>query len=135
MKTKLTWPADNKKLRDFIEFLKSDMEKYKVNPKSQFNLVTSAEEIFSNIADYAYLNKDEAIVDIETFVDDNIYYVKFTDNGKEYNPLLHKDPDLTLDLKDRDIGGLGIFLAKKMSDKISYSYENKQNILTIGVLV
>ena len=59
--------------------------------------------------------------------------MRFSDGGKKYNPLENKDPDITADLKDRKIGGLGVFLAKKLSDKISYTYENGQNILTIGV--
>ena len=132
-KHRVTLPADNKKLRELIEFLKEDMARHNVNKKSQFNLVTAAEEIFSNIADYAYEDKSSAVVEMETFIENNIYYVRFMDNGKEYDPLKHKDPDVTVSLKDRDIGGLGIFMAKKLSDSIDYDYKDGKNILTIGV--
>lgn len=128
---RLTLPADNKNLYEMINFLKSDMDKYKVDSKKQFNLISAVEEIFSNIANYAYEKGGEVI--ITTFVEKEIYYVEFSDNGKKYNPLENENPDITSDLKDRKIGGLGVFLAKKLSDKISYTYENGKNILTIGI--
>ena len=127
----LTLPADNKNLYQLIDFLKSDMDKHKVNQKKQFNMISATEEIFANIASYAYEENGEVV--ITTFVEDGIYYVRFSDNGRKYNPLKNKKPDITSDLKDRKIGGLGIFLARKLSDKISYSYKNGQNILTIGI--
>ena len=55
----------------------------------------------------------------------------FTDGGKEYHPLEKPDPDITLSADQRDIGGLGIFLTKKLSDKIDYKYENNKNVLTL----
>lgn len=128
---RLKLPADNKNLYKMIDFLKSDMKKYNVSPKKQFNLVSAVEEIFANIAYYAYEKSGEVI--ITTFVEDGVYYVQFSDKGKKYNPLKNKNPDISSDLKDRKIGGLGIFLAKKLSDKISYTYKNNQNILTIGI--
>ena len=51
----------------------------------------------------------------------------------EYNPLLQDDPDVNMPLKDRKIGGFGVFLAKKMSDELTYRRENRQNILTVGM--
>jgi len=127
----LNLPADNKQLHKLIDFLKSDMNKHNVPEKKQFNLISAAEEIFANIAGYAYEEKGN--VKITTYVKDETYYASFSDNGKKYNPLKNKDPDITCELKDRKIGGLGIFLAKKLSDEISYSYKKGQNILTIGV--
>ena len=128
---RLTLPADDKKLRELVDFLKSDMDKQKVLLKKQFNVISAAEEIFVNISNYAYETK--GYVEIATYVQDGTYYVRFADKGKKYNPLEHKDPDVTVDLKDRPIGGLGIFLAKEFSDKISYAYKDGENILTIGV--
>ncbi len=127
----LTLPADDKKLRELVDFLKSDMEKHNVLPKKQFNMISAAEEVFVNISNYAYDGTGH--VEVTSFVQEATYYVRFADEGKQYNPLEHEDPDITLELKDRPIGGLGIFLAKKLSDKISYAYENGKNMLTIGV--
>ena len=55
----------------------------------------------------------------------------FIDQGTPYNPLENKDPDITLDIEDREIGGLGIFLVKKTMDELSYEYVDGQNILTM----
>ena len=55
----------------------------------------------------------------------------FIDQGIPYNPLENKDPDITLDIEDREIGGLGIFLVKKTMDELSYEYADGQNILTM----
>lgn len=127
----LRLPADDKKLREVIDFLKSDMSEHNVSPKKQFNVISAAEEIFVNISYYAYESDGE--VDIATYEENGTYYVRFSDSGKKYNPLEHEDPDVNADLKDRPIGGLGIFLAKKLSDEISYVYENDRNVLTLGV--
>lgn len=130
---KLTLPADNENLYKMIDFLKSNMDKYGISSQKQFNLISAVEEIFCNIASYAYEENGEVI--ITTFVEDEIFNVQFADSGKKYNPLKNEDPDIASDLKDRKIGGLGVFLAKKLSDKISYTYEDGKNILTIGVYI
>ena len=130
---RLTLPADNKNLYKMIDFLKSDMDRFGVSQKKQFNLISAVEEIFTNIADYAYEKSGEVI--ITSFVEDGIFNVEFSDSGKKYNPLENEDPDITSDLKDRKIGGLGVFIAKKLSDKISYNYKDGKNILTIGVSI
>ena len=126
----LTLPADDKKLRELVAFLEADMNAHHILPKKQFNVISAAEEIFVNISNYAYENAGK--VDITTYVQGDTYYVRFSDAGKEYNPLEHQDPDITLKLKDRPIGGLGIFIAKKLSDEISYAYENNKNVLILG---
>ena len=75
------------------------------------------------------------MVEISTACEDGIYKVCFKDSGKKYNPLKNKDPDITTEIKDREIGGLGVFLAKKVSDTISYEYKDGCNILSIGINV
>jgi anti-sigma regulatory factor (Ser/Thr protein kinase) len=128
----ITFPAAIKKLKEVIEFLKKDMQKHHLSEKAQFNMVVASEEIFSNISDYAYTEQG-ATVTIKTELKDNLYSITFIDTGKKYNPLKHSDPDVETEMKDKDIGGLGIYLAKKLSDSQSYTYHNKQNILTISI--
>lgn len=125
--------ADMSKLQEVLLWIKNDMIKHNVANKAQFNMITAAEEIFSNIISYAYLSQENAIVKITTKLSHNTYYVTFMDKGKKYNPLNQKGPNLDADLQERNIGGLGVFLAKKVSDIMTYSYKNKYNILTIGV--
>ena len=57
--------------------------------------------------------------------------IVFIDNGKKFDPLQEKAPDVTLPLKERRRGGLGIFIVKKLMTDISYQYVEQQNVLTI----
>ena len=57
--------------------------------------------------------------------------ITFVDNGVPYDPLKKTDPDTTLSIEDRDIGGLGILIVKKTMDHINYEYKDGKNILTI----
>ena len=57
--------------------------------------------------------------------------IGFTDRGKPYNPLLKEDPDITKSAGERPIGGLGIFMVKKLMDEIQYDFRDGKNILTI----
>ena len=132
---RLVLDADNKNLSQMINFLKQHTEKHNISSKKQFNLITASEEIFANICDYAYADMKKGKAEIRAYVKDDMYYVEFSDKGKKYNPLKAKEPDLTSELSKRKIGGLGIYLAKRLSDEISYAYKEKRNILTIGIKI
>ena len=56
---------------------------------------------------------------------------RMTDKGTPFDPLKKPDPDITLSAEERQIGGLGIFIAKKTMNTITYAYENGENILTM----
>ena len=88
------------------------------------------EEIYVNIASYAYGNK-EGTAKISFDKKDNEITLKFEDEGIYYNPLQKEDPDITLSLEERQIGGLGIFMVKKISKDIQYKRENNKNILIL----
>ena len=94
-----------------------------------------AEEIFSNIVQYAYKKANFGKVSIETCLKNNQYIFSFKDNGKEYNSVNTDIPDISSDINNRQIGGLGIFIIKKLADDISYTRENNTNILTVAVTV
>ncbi len=126
-------PADLHKLEPVLMTLKTDMARYNASAAAQFNMVMAAEEIFTNIASYAYGPKKTGNVDIHTTASADTYYITFIDSGKRYNPLNKATPDTTTALTDRNIGGWGIFLAKKCSDSMTYHYQNGQNILKIGI--
>ena len=68
---------------------------------------------------------------METFLDPPSITIRFLDSGKPFNPLAKQDADVTLPAEERGIGGLGIYLVKKLMDEVSYGYENGKNILTI----
>ena len=100
--------------------------------KAQMQIDVAIDELFSNIANYAYKTKTgKATVRFEFDEKKRIISITFIDNGVSYNPLKKEDPDVTLSAEERKIGGLGIFLVKKTMDKMIYRFENGCNILTI----
>lgn len=121
------------KLNDVLQFLEAQLEENNCSPKAQVQLDVAVEEIFVNIAHYAYSNKEDgrAIIDIE-FPKDDYVSITFYDKGIPYDPLAKEDPDITLSADERPIGGLGIYMVKKSMDEVAYRHENGQNIFTIG---
>ena len=90
---------------------------------------TALEEIFVNVASYAYENQGTIELALSKHLDKVVITIK--DNGVPFNPLEKADPDINLDGVDREIGGLGIFMVKKIMDDVSYEYVNNQNVLTL----
>lgn len=129
----IVFGADLKNLIGMVNFLKREMTKNKLSEKAQFAMISAGEEIFSNIASYAYAPEENGTIKIKTFVKNDKFYASFSDSGRPYNPLDKKDPDISQDIKNREVGGLGVFLAKKLTDEISYVYKKGLNILTIGI--
>ena len=98
--------------------------------KAQINV--AIDEIFGNIAQYAYNPENgDATVRVEVTDDPIEVILTFMDKGKPYNPLEKADPDVTLNAKERKVGGLGIFIVKKSMDEIDYHYEDGKNVLRI----
>lgn len=114
------------------EFVNEVLEDKECPLKVQMQLDVAIDEIFGNIAYYAY-GKGCGNATIQIEMEDNPPKITliFIDQGIPYNPLENKDPDITLDIEDREIGGLGIFLVKKTMDELSYEYVDGQNILTM----
>lgn len=95
-------------------------------------MLVAVEEIFVNIAHYAYGgNPGEAVIDLDVIPNPKSCRVVFRDKGVPYNPLEKTDPDITLSAEERNIGGLGIYMVKQSMDKVEYRYEDGYNILTI----
>lgn len=119
-------------LEKVIDFVNSRLEAVDCLPKHQMQLDIAVEEIFVNIAHYAYSPEvGKAGVKVEVSDDPVTVTITFTDRGVPYDPLKKNDPDVSLSADDREIGGLGIFLTKKMIDDISYEYKDGKNILTL----
>lgn len=131
METKaLRIAAETDKLRDVLSFVDGLLEENDCSMKAQMQIEVTLEELFVNIAHYAYPDgPGEAEIRVR-FVDG---YVEITliDSGIPYDPLAKPDPDVTLPVEERAIGGLGIFMSKKLMDDISYEYKDDKNVLTI----
>jgi len=95
----------------------------------KFNIVF--DEILNNIINYGY--KDDLIhyIEIQVELYGNHLNVKVIDDGEQFNPLNIPPPDVTLDLNERELGGLGIHMVKKFMDQAFYGYRDKKNILTL----
>ena len=99
--------------------------------KTQTQINIAVEEIFVNIAHYAYENHNgQARITITRKGSDA--EITFTDSGVPYDPLAKPDPDVTLSAEERQIGGLGIYIVKKSMDSVSYEHRDAKNILVIS---
>ena len=128
----LTIDAKTDNLEQVLDFVNEQIELCECSMKIQIQIDIAVEEIFVNIANYAYQDKvGKAQVQIEIKEDPLSIYITFIDSGIPYDPLAKADPDTSLKAEDRAIGGLGIFMVKKSMDNVSYQYKNGQNMLTI----
>ena len=129
---KMEVPARNENLDSVLDFVNEQLEKPDCPMKTQVQLDIAVEEIFVNIASYAYPNVDgKACILLEITEDPISVSITFMDNGVPYNPLDKEDPDVTLSAEERKIGGLGIYMVKKSVDEINYEYKDGHNVLTI----
>ena len=130
--TNKTFPAKIESLNEVLGFVEEMLEGFECPMKIQMAICVAIEEVFVNIAHYAY---PESVGDMTLHIglDEESRAITFlvTDKGVPFDPLKRPDPDITLSAEEREIGGLGIFITKKTMDSLSYSYENGENILTM----
>ena len=125
-----TFAAEVDLLPDVLAYLDSALEENDCNMKAQMQLDIAVEEIFVNIAHYAYTpNKGDANIRLE-FVEDYVE-ITFVDHGMYFDPVSKEDPDITAKAEDRDIGGLGIYMVKRSMDKVAYERLDNANVLKI----
>ena len=114
------------------DFVNEQLEALECPMKAQMQIDIAIDELFGNIAHYAYNPEvGSATVRVEVIDDPLSVVITFIDGGVPYDPLAAADPDTTLSAEERAIGGLGIFMVKKSMDEITYRYENGSNILSI----
>lgn len=125
----MVYEANTSILDTVLADVESSLEEANVPPKFVIPFLVAVEEIFVNIASYAYpqLNGE---VKINLEVSNNQVMISFVDNGIPFNPLEKEDPDTNAAVEDRQIGGLGIYMVKKSMDGIEYERKDNNNILT-----
>ena len=130
--TTQTFPAKTESLPDILGFVEETLEGFGSSMKIQMAVCVAIEEVFVNVAHYAY-GGGEGNMTLGIGYDEDSRTVTFrmTDKGVPFDPLQKPDPDITLSAEDREIGGLGIFITKKTMDSVSYAYENGENVLTM----
>ena len=130
--TNKTFKASTDALSDVLGFVDEMLEKYDCPMKIQTAVCVAIEEVFVNVARYAY-GDGEGDVKFGIGYNEAERTVTFrmADKGVPFDPLKKPDPDITLSAEDREIGGLGIFITKKTMNSVEYAYEDGENILTM----
>jgi anti-sigma regulatory factor (Ser/Thr protein kinase) len=134
--SELNIEALTENLDQVLAFVDKELESIECSIKVQTQVDIAVEELFVNIAHYAY-NPETGPATVRVEMDKNppAIIITFIDHGIPYDPLAKADPDITLSAEERQIGGLGIFMVKKSMDNIEYEYKDGQNILTIKKLM
>ena len=128
----LTMPATIDNIAPVTDFVNHRLAALDCPSQVRIQLDVAIDEIFGNIARYAYTPEvGTATVRMEVEEDPLAVVLTFMDRGKPYDPLAAPPPDVTLSAKERRIGGLGVFIVKKKMDSMHYEYRDGMNVLTV----
>ena len=129
----ITVDASVDQIKPVTDFVNQQLEELGCSSRIRIQIDVAIDEIFSNIARYAYSETEgTATVRVDVEEDPLSIIITFSDHGEPYDPLSKEMPNtIGLPAKKRPIGGLGLFMVKKTMDAISYTYEKGQNILKI----
>ncbi|MBQ9016072.1 MAG: ATP-binding protein [Firmicutes bacterium] len=132
IRNELTLEATIGNLTPVLAFIEQQLEKTGCPFKTQMQIAIAAEEIYVNIARYAYKpGTGEVTVRLEVTDEPAAASLTFIDSGTPFDPLKKTDPDITLSAEERDIGGLGIYMTKKSMDEVRYEYAGEKNVFTM----
>ena len=126
----LTLKAEIEEFERLRIWLQGIALKLKLPERIASQLMIAADEVFSNIAAYAYPGTTGPVT-VSAEQNGSLLQLTFSDAGRPFDPLGNTEPDITLPLEKRNIGGLGIFVVKKLMDKVEYRRENDCNILVL----
>ena len=127
-----TFPARDTELNSVLGFAEEELEKLGASMKTIMQISVCVEELFVNVAHYAYEGAaEEGSALLEIGEEGGKAVITLTDSGMAFDPLAREDPDVTLSAEEREIGGLGIYMVKQTMDEVSYRRENGKNILII----
>jgi len=128
----LRLPAVAESLEEFQSFLEQELEQLGLAPARRLEIELVLEELLTNIIRYAY-PRYQGDIEVCYFLERNLRFcLSLRDWGAGFNPLEAQPPDLSPDLNDRPIGGLGIYLARQLTNKIEYQYEAGANRVTLS---
>ncbi len=128
----ITVDATIDNVQTITDFVDERLEEMNCPVKAQMQINIVIDELCSNVARYAYSDKTGKVtVSVDTVDKPMKVWLTFIDEGIPYNPLAKEDPDITLSAEERKIGGLGIYMVKKMMDDFRYEYKDGKNIVTV----
>ena len=131
------FPATLDQLEQVQTFIAEQLEGSPCSGRAKFQLDVAVEEIFVNIAHYAFPPEQKGMATVRCCVSGSPAQVmiQFLDDGTPFNPLAREETDITLSAEERGIGGLGILMVKKSMDAVDYAYKDGKNILTIKKII
>lgn len=137
--TEKIMPATKEAMNGMMEELQEQMELHQCPNKVVMQMLIAFEELYVNIVHYAYGSECGTVRVAYEFQEnqenegqeskERKLVMEIADKGFRYNPIATKDPDITLSAEERKIGGLGVFMAKKFMDELSYSWKDGENCL------
>ena len=116
------------RLNGFIEEIG---EEFGLTPDVVFNLNLVLEEAVVNVINYAYPKEDHQLIYLSAKLQDGTIILVLTDTGKEFDPTMAPEADITLSADEREIGGLGIFLIRQIMNEVKYERIDGKNVLTL----
>ena len=119
-------------LQQVLDFVDSTLDRTECSMKTRLQIAVAVEEVFVNIAHYAYEpGTGSAWIRTELTEAPPAIRIIFMDSGTPFDPMAKEDPDIKQSADERQIGGLGIFMTKKLMDSVEYRYKDGRNILTL----
>ncbi len=131
---KIACAASVENLHLITEFVEGCAGCSGLEAKKTFGLLIAVEEAFVNICSYAFADgegKAEDAVEVACGSEGNDFVLEIADKGRQFDVLTLPDPDTTMDVMEREIGGLGVYFIRKLMDDVSYRRENGRNILRL----
>ncbi len=125
-----SFPARNEELPQVMGFIEEELKKAKCPTRTAKRILLCVEELFTNVASYAYPDGGGE-VSFAITCRNKMMTLRRSDSGIPFDPLKKEDPDVTLPAEERQIGGLGIFIVKKTMDDVHYEYKDGKNILSM----
>ncbi len=124
-RTERVFPCREDSLGEAVAFVRGALAG--VAPKAVAAVLNAADEITANIVSYSGASFYRLAVERG----DDRLRLRFSDDGRPYNPMSHVDPDTHAAIEDRPIGGLGLVMVKRLVDRVSYAREDGENVLTL----
>ncbi|MFK5954311.1 MAG: ATP-binding protein, partial [Desulfobacterium sp.] len=128
-----SWPATLDSLTSIQNYIQHHTVLAGVHVKQAFSIQLIVEEVIANIINHAYRNTDSGIITIGVEFPGDTVSISFSDTGPPFDPLGAAPPDITEDIEERNIGGLGILMVTQMADRIEYHRRDNKNILTVRI--
>ena len=126
-----TWPAVLDSVSEICGRVHASARAAGFSEREAERWVLAVEEVTINIVKYSYRDSPVGTIEVETIPSAEGLTVHLADTGRAFNPLAAPDPNLKATLEEREIGGLGIYLARKVVDQARYERRSDKNILTL----